>query len=489
MSTELKYFLFPLLIFGFACTKKVGPLNYGEYPHEIGEILVNHCATAGCHNKTSYEAASSLNLETWADLFKGASSGAPVVPYSSRFSSLCYFINSYPELGSQSIPRMPLNDNSLSYAQVKKIKDWIDAGAPDRKGNIYGAGNPKRKKLYAVNQGCDVVTVLDAESRLPIRYIDVGTRPDGDVPHQVRVSPDGNYWYVIFLQNNILQKFRCSDDSYVGSIPLTPLAAGQSSSVQDDAFDWNTFVISRDGKRAYCASLSSSGKVAAVDLEKRSLLHYQAGIINAHGIALNATEDFIYVTAQTGNFITRLDTGFMLGTLEIPLENGAGINYSRSLDPHDIILSEDGKNFLITCQESNEVRVYSIDGASVTAIVKTGTFPQEITYSTALKQYFVSCTNDKTNGANGSVYCINGADYSAKGLACGYQPHGVAVDEERKILYVLSRNIASSGPPPHHTPQCGGRNGFVNFIDLRTFTLMPEKYELSVDPYFIFARP
>ena len=63
------------------------------------------------------------------------------------------------------------------------------------------------------------------------------------------------------------------------------------------------------------------------------------------------------------------------------------------------------------------------------------------------------------------------------------------MDEKKKIIYVLSRNTQSTGPPPHHSSLCAGRNGFVNFIDLKTFTLTTKKYELSVDPYFINPRP
>jgi len=79
--------------------------------------------------------------------------------------------------------------------------------------------------------------------------------------------------------------------------------------------------------------------------------------------------------------------------------------------------------------------------------------------------------------------------YTTTKIKCGFQPHGIAVDESKNLLYVLSRNILSKGPAPHHTSECIGRNGFVNFVDLNTFTPMKKRYELSVDPYFIFARP
>ncbi|MCC6370277.1 MAG: YncE family protein [Bacteroidia bacterium] len=489
MTFFCRYVLLAGLLFVYSCTKDVGTKNYGAYPNNIDKIVKKNCSVSGCHNTASYMAAGALNLETWSELFKGSANGSPVIPYNSKYSSLCYYINTFVELGPQNGPTMPLNRTSLSYDDVKAMKDWIDKGAPDLNGTVKWADNPKRKKLYAVNQGCDVVTVFDSETRLPMRYIEVGNKLDTESPHQLKVSPDGNYWYVLFIGNNILQKFRCSDDSYVGDIPLTPFAAGTTTNTSGDAQNWNTLAISSDGKRAYCVSWTASGKVAAVDLENMKLLHYSGGFYEPHGITLNRTEDKIYVASQRGNFITEIDTGFQFGTKRLVIENGATENPSSSLDPHDMILSPDGQNILITCQQTNELRVFNIATASVIAVVSLGSFPQEIMYSKSTNQYFITCTNDVGNGFTGAVSRVDGTTFAHTKLNVGYQPHGLAVDENTKILYVLSRNVSSAGPPSHHTGLCGGKNGFVNFIDLNTFTLLPKKTELSVDPYYIYARP
>ncbi|MEI8137703.1 MAG: YncE family protein [Bacteroidota bacterium] len=481
----LVYLIFPVL---FSCKKDIGSVNYGDYPVAIGRIMAKNCATSGCHNNKSYQAASNYNLETWTSMFSGSSSGSPVIPYSSKFSSLCYYVNTFPELGSQNSPTMPQNKAPLSYNEVKLIKDWVDGGAPDINGNVMWASNPLRKKLYAVNQGCDVVTVFDSQTQLPMRYIPVGNKSSGNTPHHLKVSPDGKYWYVIFINNNIMQKFRCSDDSYIGDIPLSPLAAGTGTS---NAQDWNTFVISKDSKRAYCVSWTASGKVAAVDLENMKLIHFLGGQYYPHGIVLNPSNDAIYVAAQTGNFITKIDTGFT-STTPISLENSPTLNYNSSLDPHDLALSPNNLELYITCQKSNEVRVFNMALGLVTATVSTGKYPQEIVYSTAGSgSYYITCTYDSTTFPNsmGVVTKIDAASLVATNLKVGYQPHGIAVDDTKKLLYVTSRNLQSNGPTPHHTSQCLGRNGFVNFVDLNSFTILSKRYELSVDPYFIYTRP
>ncbi|PBQ31764.1 hypothetical protein CNR22_08265 [Sphingobacteriaceae bacterium] len=472
-----------------SCTKDIGKdiekLNRSNYPTNIAKIMVGTCAVSGCHNTSSYQAAAGLNLETWSTMFKGSGSGSPVIPFSSKFSSLCYFINTYPELGIRNTPLMPLNGDPLSFEKVTEIKNWIDKGAPDINGTIMWS-EANRKKFYAVNQGCDVVTVFDAETQLPMRFINVGNKPNEDTPHQVRVSPDGKYWYVIFVNNNIMQKFRCSDDSYVGDIPLTPAAAGTGP---EDVQEWNTFIISKNGKRAYCTSLNANGRITAVDLENRKLLAFSGLLANPHGIALNPAEDKVYVGAQYSNYITVLDTSFSdAGT--IFLEN-TSIPNNLSIWPHDLLLSADESNLLITCQQSNDVRVLDLSTNQVVKIIPTGQQPQEIIYSSVMHQYYVSCTEDYTTlpGATGILTRIDANSYNTTNIKCGYQPHGIAVDETKKLLYVLSRNVSVNGPLPHHTSECTGRNGFVNFVDLTSFKVLSKKYELSSDPYFIFARP
>jgi YVTN family beta-propeller protein len=209
-----------------------------------------------------------------------------------------------------------------------------------------------------------------------------------------------------------------------------------------------------------------------------------------HASALSADEKKLYIGAQTGNFITEVDTAFT-GYQERPLEGTSPV-FTSTLDVHDMVLSPNGVDMFITCQKSNEVRVFNTITNTVTSVIPVGYYPQEIVYSKGTGEYFVSCPEDITTfpGKRGVISRISGISKTLSGnVACGYQPHGICVDEKTKLLYVASRNYVSAGPAPHHTSQCAGRNGFVNFIDLKTFTVLPKKYEMSVDPYFIFARP
>ena len=460
------------------CKKDKALANYGDYPNDVGKIMVLKCATAGCHNSTSYLAAAGLDLTNWESMFRGSSAGSPVIPFRSDFSSLCYFINTYSELGNINTPTMPYNKTELSKEEVQTIKNWIDDGAPDINGNIKWAENSLRKKVYVTNQGCDVVTVFDSETQLPMRYITVGKNAGVEVPHIIKISPDGQFWYVIFVNGSVVQKYRCSDDVLVGEASLGLY------------LDWNTMVISDDGTRGYCVSWASSGRVASVDLVQMKVINNYGGYFFPHGVALNGTNDTLYVTGQTGNYILKIDTS-LATTQTISLQNGILPSSVSSLDPHEILISPDKKNFYITCEESNELRVFSISSNSVTNIINVGTEPEEMGISFIKNKLYVTCLEDITSfpGYHGSVSEIDLTTYAERRIQVGFLPHGIAVDDNKGLVYVASRNILSSGPTPHHSSVCSGtRNGFINFIDINTFTLKANRTEVSSDPYSVAVR-
>ncbi|MES2513050.1 MAG: hypothetical protein V4580_02855 [Bacteroidota bacterium] len=481
IKTSLATFAIVILLALYACTKDSASPTFGDYPPEIGKILTYKCATSGCHNTASYKGAADLDLSSLATLFNGSINGSPVIPFRSDFSSLCYFVNTYTDLGPINGPTMPLNGNALSREEVQTLKNWIDNGAPDVNGNIKWSDNPNRKKYYVLNQGCDVVTVFDAATQLPIRYINVGENSGTiESPHMIRVSPDGQYWYVIFTKNTILQKYRASDDSFVGQVSL---GAYQ---------DWNTIVISANSKRAYCVSWQLSSRLAIVDIEHMTLLHNYGGgtFQDAHGIALNKTNDTIYITKQQGNYIYKADTALNTGFMEVRLDGSPSSIGTSSLDPHEIIFSPDGTKYFVSCQKSNEVRVMSAAGDVLLQTISTGQYPLELAISASRNKLYVTCEYEPSINPNskGCVNVIDMATYQSTKHLVGYEPHGVIIDETNGLLVVASRNTGSTGPTPHHTGVCG-RNGFVNYFNINTMQLLSKKTEVASDPYSVAIRP
>lgn len=478
------FFLFSLTAIFCGCQRDPVIISESGYPDDIGKIILTKCAVSGCHNEESKDAAAGLSLTTWENMFKGTRNGAAVIPYRHDFSPLFMFVNTHHDLGPAAMPTMPLNAPPLSREEVIKIKEWINSGAPDRSGHVKFSDDPDRKKIYVTNQGCDVVTVIDAATGLIMRYVDVGISGNIESPHMIKVAPDGKHWYVIFTAGTVIRKFRAADDMPVGEAKL-----GTGS--------WNTFAITSDSKKAFIADWVADGRIAYVDLENMRLEKYYQGsqlFVFPHGTAISPDDKTLYVTAQTGNFIYKVNIANpdLPEVEEIVLEPGAAKTTASSLDPHEILMSPDGAKYFVTCQKSNEVRVFNTGNDSLVAVIKTGEYPQEMSFSNTRNYLFVTCTEDDETfpGHTGSVSVIDCANLvEIKRLNAGYQPHGIAVDDEAGKVYVANRNNNMEGPAPHHTTSCGGRSGYLTAINLNTLELVPGyRPEVAVDPYSVAVR-
>jgi len=436
------------------------------YPKEVGDILSKKCATAGCHNTISKGAAGGIDLSSWDKLFDGGRSGTPVIPYSTDYSYLLYFVNSYPDIDSIILePRMPLDRAPLSRSEIYTLRNWIASGAPNNNYTVKFSDNPKRRKFYVANQSCDQVAVFDADTRVIMRYVEVGTDPSViEGPHQVKVSPDGRYWYVVFYSGHIIQKYSTDNDRLVGNIEI-----GNGL--------WNTMTISADGSKGFAASLEEDGKVAYIDLDAMQLKTNYTGLNYPHGTWITQDGNTLYVTSQFGNYCNKLDiTDPLSPATDYVVINDQPRTTNSSLDPHEIIFSPDGSRYFLSCMTSNEVRVLQTSNDSLIAVIPVGRKPQEFSLSQDRPYLFVSCTDDPfAIGKTGSIAVI---DYNTltkvvpNGIYSGFQPHGLAVDDDNDMVYVANLNFDPNGPPPHHSSACGGRNGNLTVLDMRTLQLL-----------------
>ena len=149
-----------------------------------------------------------------------------------------------------------------------------------------------------------------------------------------------------------------------------------------------------------------------------------------------------------------------------------------NLEPHEVGFSPRGDKYIATCQRTNEIRIYQVSNDSLIAVLDVGDFPQEYAYSEDGKYCFVTCMEDLTTTGGdpfkrGSVAIVDMDNNSlVKSVHTGFQPHGIAVDDRRNVVIVANRNSNPDGPAPHHTTDCGGRNGYISVIDMNTLELV-----------------
>lgn len=492
-----KSLFLPLLavLLAFGC-RKVRPKDRGGYPEEVAEILVASCATVGCHDDNSYDKEGRLSLTSWESAFRGSRAGAAIVPYRLDQSYLSFFINTYDDLGIVQTPTMPLNNPPLSREDVTTIQSWIANGAPSEDGTIMFSDNPNRAKIYVANQGCDQLAVLDRDTRVVMRYVDMGMDPFlVESPHYLKLSPDGNYLYAVFLTgNNYIERYDTRTDEFAGRAEIGPGS-------------WNTFAMSPDGKYAYTIDLegnpvgSTDRHVSVIDLDAMQEVNfYSVGSgTNPHGSYFSSHTNALYVTEQEGNVLYKFSFGNDLSTPEnfdiIDLvQTNSDLGSRGRLGPHELFFCG-ADQYAVTCQYADQIRFYSASNDELLGTIPVGSFPSEMDTYEAANLLFVSCMEDTLLNQGdalkrGSVAII---DYSTRSLVkevyTGYQPHAITVDETAGLVFVGNRNANADGPAPHHATDCGGRNGYLTAIELSTLNMLADfRHEMSVDPYSVVVK-
>lgn len=471
-----------VVLFGH-CRKDPVPTDEAcGFPTPVAQLFIGECATSGCHTTASKNACAGLDLASWENLFKGGRNNSSVIPYRPDQSYLFFSVNTFPELGPTLAPSMPLNHPPLSRDEVLLVRDWIASGAPNNKNHIAFEGDAQRKKIYVVNQGCDLVTVFDAESKLVMRCIDVGTESAVESPHDIQVSPDGKFWYVSFYAGHYLQKFSAEDDHLVAQLDL-------------GSYGWHSMCISADSKYALVSHWEAQGKVAYVDLETMTLRKMYLGLFSyPHGCAFDPNGNNFYVASQMGNFLYKVDLSDLtwINYDMIPMQTGGIPQVSGLEKPYVLKFTPDHQRYYVTCQGTNDVRVFSAANDSLLATIPTSGVPQLVEFSQQDPYAIVTCMLDTTNAATeSSVDVINTSSCTRiKVLFPGFQERGLAIDDVHHLVYVGNRNVDAGGPAPHHTTACAGRNGDIRLIDLQTLEVVPGwKTEVSVDPYGLAIRP
>jgi DNA-binding beta-propeller fold protein YncE len=381
-------FLF-CVVFINSCKRDEIIVTNTDYPKDIGYLMLSKCAISGCHNDASHEATGGLNLSGWNKLFEGSNNGSPVIPFRADYSSLMYFVNTYADLGPINYPTMPLHGNSLSRSEVNMLKSWISAGAPDKNGNIKFSGNPSRKKIYVVNQGCRVVTVFDAATLLPMRYIDIADSTEQNTsPHQVKVSPDGQYWYVCFIGGSYIKRFRTSDDMFDSKIHV-----GNAS--------WNTMSISPDSKFLFAVDWSPwpGGKVVKCDLNQMRVVDSAKLADAPHGCCVTPDGKHVYITATGGNYVYKISVDSLSNPSAynyVTFDN-MGTSQTTKYNPHETVFSPDGSKYYVSCSGNNNgtggdpsVKIFSATADTLIASVHMNSGAYEMSISQSHNLLFVS---------------------------------------------------------------------------------------------------
>ncbi|MEZ4701872.1 MAG: c-type cytochrome domain-containing protein [Rhodothermales bacterium] len=159
------------------------------YTQHIQPIFDAKCTR--CHEGP--DAANGLRLNTWENLLAGSDDGEAIIAYDGDKSLL---IGLTSRLVGGPHPFEQAAD-TLTTEEVNFIKRWIDGGARFDGGIIPFAD--ATQLLYVPNENDALISVIDAETQLVIRNVDLvqdfKLSPNAR-PTSVAIDPDSNHWYV-----------------------------------------------------------------------------------------------------------------------------------------------------------------------------------------------------------------------------------------------------------------------------------------------------
>lgn len=451
------------------------------YPEEIADIMLNSCATTGCHNAISAPAAGGLNLESWSDLFEGARGGSPIVPFSPNQSYLLYSVNTDTTLGPTLSPTMPFNQPALSSTEYAALWNWIYDGAPDAQGKVRFPPQTQRRKWYVGHQICDQVAIFDAESRQLMRYLDVGQDPEiVEYVFDIQISPNGEDWFVVFFgPQDYISRYSTRTDEKITDIEVGWLA-------------WSTLTFSKDGKLGFLCS-EHLNHLQAIDLVQNVMIgSLKEFSFEVRGARVHPKRQEIYLAEFKDRGLTVVnynEQGAFTGDRHIDLVQDKAPAIPGDLYPFEITFLPDGSKYFVSCNNSQEVRVMDGQTDSLLEVINLPAIPSKMAFSASTNRLFVSCMEDLVSWpANperrGSIAVINAQSHKVTHtLYSGFQPYSMAADDELGVLVVTNRNTDPTGPVPHHSSTCEGRNGYVTLIDLQTLSLVDDyKPEILADP-------
>nr|BAL55278.1 hypothetical conserved protein [uncultured Bacteroidetes bacterium] len=387
---------------------------------------------------------------------------------------------------------MPDSSNLLSPQDIEVLRAWIAQGAPNARGELpwNHRRTTGRRKAFVCASGSDLIAVLDLDTYHIMHCIPVGIYPAVvESPHYVQVSPDERYVYVTLINGAAIEKYRTDTYEKVGRVEVGPAPAH--------------IEFSPEGRYAVVTHFTTSDPVKLTLLDAENLrvldeLRDPAGqvIARPHGLWLSPDFRYAYVTANSGNYITKVeispDRQHFVDFTQIPLERGALPQPDPRWGPYQIVSDPAGQYLFVSCDASNEVRIFSRATDSLVAVLPTAAGPKLMAYHEGL--LYVNCLKASAPPLQGErLGAIAVVDATNLRLlthvyGLGHLPRGIGVDPLKNQLIVSFENLAGADPPHHYTGGLPGSPGKVYFVQLPTLQVRAVR-EIALAGYGLTLIP
>lgn len=320
-----------------------------------------------------------------------------------------------------------------------------------------GAGAQSRYRLYVVSESGDIVTQLgwDGQTLTTLKTVSVGLMPsDIDGPHNVTVSPDGQYYYITIAHGQpfgSLWKMAVNGDTLVERAPVELFPT--------------TISITPDGELAFVANSDFHGDhprtnvVSVVYTPRMAPLATIAACDMPHGVKVNHAGTFVYVTCMNSDEVLEIDRQSL--TIARRHKTGEGMGHAGMGTPaagpaHDcsptfVSLSADDSRLYVACNHGNTLQVLDARTLDLIKEIPTGTGAYNVEPSPDGR--WVIVTNKKAQSV--SLIAADSLVEVTRIPTTKKLPHGVAYSPDSRYAFISQESI---GMDP----------GAVDVIDLTT---------------------
>ncbi|MEM6326740.1 MAG: beta-propeller fold lactonase family protein [Bacteroidota bacterium] len=361
------------------------------------------------------------------------------------------------------------NLRRLEDDEVRYLRRWIEAGAPDASGTPAYAD--AQALLYVCNQFAGRVSIVDVDRERVIRnvYFEALGQPADAKPHHVIAAPDGDTWFVALISGDgggsVLKmtadlSMDPAADGYLLASEMPP--AGEATFQKPGMLAFDPGTPRLFAGRSFSADPTSSG-IGRFDVETLAFETIQTPDVHPHALGVSQDGRYMFTAALTSTsgatdaYVFEVETGDLVDREPVPGAL-AFVHYA---------VSPDGQTVVLTSQLGGALYVFDFDteagDLSLRGNVPTGAQPWHPIFSPDGSRVYVP--NRMTN----DVAVVNPVALSVEQTIESpengpfSQPHGSAVSADGATLFVSSRNFVmpmmNMAPPASDPMDHSGMEG------------------------------
>lgn len=320
--------------------------------------------------------------------------------------------------------------------------------APAGAASPAGATMPPGPRLYVANQEAATVSIIDPAGDSLLTTVDLRELgfTEKSKPHDTAVEPDGSYWYVTLIGENLVVKLD-RDNRVVGRAAMeTP---GLLSLDPASGRLWVTRSMS---------AVNAPSRVGLIDRATMELEEIDVFVPRPHGVAVGPGGEYVYVGGMEGN---------QLATIEAATGDVSLTPLPPGVEPMvtDFAVSPDGSRIVVTDHMGNQALVF--DASDPTrlkplATVPVGAWPWDVHYTPDGREVWFG--NQRAN----TVTVLDAGTWQVadviegEGLA---MPSGIAISPDGRKVFVSNQNLQGGYTPEGSRPR---GTGTVVVIDRAT---------------------